>query len=65
MHRGIWVAVVVGVILAGGVAGWYLWKRPHPVTPAERDVADPSDAANNLTEDVVRWEDEGGAVLSE
>lgn len=62
MHRGIWVAVVVGMILAGGVAGWYAWKRPHPV---ERDVADPSDAANDLMEDVVRWEDEGGAVVSE
>ena len=65
MPRGIWIAVVVGVIFAGGVASWYVWRRRHPVTLAERDGADLSDAANDLMEDVARWEDEGGAVVSE
>ena len=65
LPRGIWVAVVVGVIVAGGVAIWYVWRRPHPMTPDERDIADPSHAANDLVEDVARWEDEGGAVVFE
>ena len=63
MRRGIWVAV--GVIVAAGVAGWYVCRRRYPMTPVERDVVDPSYAANDVMEDVARWEDEGGAAVPE
>ncbi len=32
---------------------------------ARQDIADPSHAADDLVEDVARWEDEGGAVVFE
>lgn len=62
MSRGIGVAVVVGLIVLGGIVSRYLRRRRHPVDVTASRAADPSDGADGSVEDVTRWEDEGGAL---
>ena len=61
MRRIIWFVVVVGLIRGGGVFCWRYRQWRRSVT----DTAGVTDRLSDIVDREARWENEGGALLTE